>query len=222
MGESASLIIELISLTIETYKAIRARVFFYSKEGTKTMSSLTTIEFVREGNQQLAYCMKDRDILFTKNQMELPGYSYRTEGEDSVEELLVDAIPVRFKKVETLNGGRTIEADNGVRYSRGDRVTSSIYVRSVNGFTKPEQSFSLSVDRWVKRGQLVVLFPSNEKPSDIRLVFRDRRDKPGTARHAGHETYALRRTTCRRWMFVWDFANPKLDRTYTVLWRWPK
>lgn len=220
--ESVGALAEILNLVFEIFKAVRARtVFQFSKEGYRSLSCLTTLEFVYGDSHQVAYYVQDREILFTKDETKLPPFLYWTDGDDHFDELLVGNSSLAIRTTEQSGEATLVEPERNVTYSKGDRVKATLLAHSIDGFTKPEECYSVKIERWVGRGSLAILFPDGKKPKSIRLVYREHSDAAVVSRHAGRETYELKKTTCKRWVFVWEYRNLKPGRTYTICWQWP-
>jgi len=217
--ESVSVLTEVGNLVIEIFKAVRAGTLLkFSKEGFKTLSCLTTLEFRDEGGQQIAYYVQDRRIVFTKSRA-LPPFLYWSEGHDLIDELLIQNAPVAFKKIERPGEPRQIMPENTLEYSKGSEVKAALLARSIGGFNGSVESYSIRVDRWVGQSSLAIVFPENKKPTSYRIFYRKHSDAPEVERNTKEEC-ELKKTTCSRWVLYWEFKNLTPGLTYTLEWNW--
>lgn len=214
-------IAEVVSVIIDLGKVIWAgAALTFSKEPFRTVSSLTTIEFTYENGQQVANFVQDRQVAFVREGT-LPPFIFATDGTEHIDQLLIDDASKPFEiKQETGHPDRIILTDPRT-YKRNDQVSMALVARSTNGFTKPQESFSLEVIRWVGRSRTAIIFPDNKKPTSFGAFYRNKEDKPETKRHAGREACSLKRTTCSRWVLLWERTNALPGRTYTLEWEWP-
>jgi hypothetical protein len=220
--ESISVLVECANLGLELFKIVRAGFAqAFSKDAFKTLSSLTTLEFVYSNGQQVAHYVQDRQIVFTKEGYP-PPFLYATEGVDEIDELMIDNMPERFVVEEKrLDHPASIRQHEPTQYSKNHRISMALLARSTNGFTQPREKFSMKVVRWVGKSQVAIVFPNDKKPVSWGTFYRVHNDPPELKRHAGRQACLLRKTTCQKWILLWEVTNATPERTYTLEWTWP-
>lgn len=211
---------ESLNLLVEVGRAIRAAIGLrFSKDGFRTLSTLSTLEFKYEQGDQIAHYVQDRTIVFTKTGT-LPPFIFATEGRDYIDELLIDNEPVEFERIESFGEPTRVVPKDRVEYPKGHQLNAALLARSINGFTKPNEKYSLRVARWVGESSVAIIYPASKKPAVYGLFYREAGDRPEVKRHAGHQGCGLKKTTCDRWILGWKLDNAKPGRTYTLEWTW--
>lgn len=216
--ESVSASAEVLSLLLEIGKAVRAGVGTrFSKEGFRVMSSLTTLEFRYDAaGHQTAYYVQDRRILFTRDGAISPLFQFATDGTDFVDEMLIDDKLIDFKKHSPMPEYGPAET---LHYAKGQEVSATLIAHSVDGYRGTTETQRQNVVRWVGTNRLNIIFPADKKPTDCRLYYKDSSDQFDGQRHTGYRCDA-KKTTCDRWMIVWEANNLKPGRIYSLEWRW--
>jgi hypothetical protein len=220
--ESVSLTAECIKWSFELYKIVRSSIAqSFSKDGFRTLSSLTTLEFNYEGDQQVAHYVQDRRIVFTKRGI-LPPFLYGTDGKDSIDGLLINNMAEPFvSTAKAANDPARIVPENPKEYPKKYQLTTALLARSINGFTKPTETHSMQIVRWVGKSSVAIIFPDDKKPVSFGVFYRDHKDESWIRKHPGYEACFLRKTTRDRWALLWELNNIKPNRTYTLEWTWP-
>jgi hypothetical protein len=220
--ESVSLAAETVHWSYELYKLVRARASLpFSKDRFRTLSSLTTLEFSYEQGHQIAHFVQDRQIVFTKKGT-LPSFHYGTDGEDFIDGLLINDMVERFTKTGGTPGVPfRVAPENPLEYPKKYQTGMALLAHSINGFTKPTETHSMRIVRWVGKSSVAIIFPNDKKPVKFGMFYRDDKDGPKVRKHPGYEACSLKKTTRDRWILLWEFNNVKTHRTYTLEWTWP-
>jgi hypothetical protein len=220
--ETVGVVAESASLLLELSKIIRAGISEpWSKDGFRILSSLTTLEFRYANGKQIAHFVQDRQVFFTKAGGLLPPFYYSTEGEDTIEELLIDEMPQEFEVEKSPGNPTSILPRKPHRYEKNYAVSMTLIARSINAFTKPRETYSLRVAKRVGKSQVTVVFPNDKKPVGFGLYYRQKKDETTVRRQPTYKTWFLRKTTYDRWILYWELNNAKLGNTYTLEWTWP-
>jgi hypothetical protein len=217
--ESFGVLAEIGGFLIEIFKAARAGVSFHSsREGFKIISTLTTLEFRQEHFQQVAHFVQDRHLVFTKSGA-LPPFTYWSEGQNVIDELLVDNIPYPFRLLKNPGELPQITLENEMRYEKGHEARETLVAHSIGGYLNKIESYNFKIERWVGRSSLAIIIPDDKKPSSFRLYYRRKLDAQNVRRNTA-EKCELKKTTCGRWVLFWEFKNLKPDLTFTLEWEW--
>jgi hypothetical protein len=220
--ESASLAVEVAKWSYELYKLIRAYVgYAFSPDGFRTISSLSTLEFSFQGNTQIAHYVQDREIIFTRPG-NLPAFLYATSGQDSIDSLFVENMPVAYKVSPKIGSEPVmILPAKAVEYPKNFRLSTAMVAHSANGYISATETQNLTIKRWVGKSSIAVIFPEDKKPIQFALYYRDRKDGPSVRRHPGYTACFLKKTTRERWVLLWEVSNAKPGKTYILEWTWP-
>jgi len=220
--ETVGAVVETLNLTLELFKVIRAGIFQpWSKDNFKILSSLTTLEFKYEDGKQIAHFVQDRRVLFTKKGGQLPPFNYATDGEDAIEELLIDDMPQPFKITESDGNPANILPSNPLTYEKNDLKNMTLIARSVDGFTKEQETYRLRVVRWIGRSQIAVIFPKDKKPVGYDAYYEQKQGSSVVMRHLKYKTWSLRKTTFDKWVLYLELNNISVEKTYVLEWTWP-
>src|ERR1700675_4792250 len=220
--ESIGVLAESDSLLLELSKLIRAGIERpWSKDGFRIFSSLTTLEFRYENGHQIGHFVQDRQIIFTKTGVVLPSFLYATDGEYKIEELLIDNMPNPFDVEKSPGNPARITPRKPQMYEKNHKASMTLIAHSIDGFTQPQETYTLLVPRWVGRSQVAVVFPNDKKPTGFGVYYRRKKDEPQVRRHPTYPTWTLRKTTYNRWVLFWELTNAKPGDTYNLEWTWP-
>src|SRR5947208_760484 len=69
--------------------ALNNASLWFSDRRAKLLSSLTTLEFTHQGEDQIAYFVQDRTVKILKNDTRLPRFKYGSEGKDTLETITI-------------------------------------------------------------------------------------------------------------------------------------
>jgi len=219
--DSVSLGYKIASLGWDVYKTFRNSAQLRTgRAGYRFTSSLTTLEFSYSGEQQQANYVQDRTILFLRDEVRLPPFLYRTDGEDKIDQLLVNESARPFKIVPEGGGGKFIEADEHIHYSKKDVVRAVLFASSTNGYPNRVEYFDLRIVDYIDKLTFFVIFPPEKMIKKVILYYQLREDSSTTWKPATREKYEVRHTTQRRRAFVWEAIAPKHGNKFRVEWEW--
>ncbi len=176
---------ESLNLLVEVGRAIRAAIGLrFSKDGFRTLSTLSTLEFKYEQGDQIAHYVQDRTIVFTKTGT-LPPFIFATEGRDYIDELLIDNEPVEFERIESFGEPTRVVPKDRVEYPKGHQLNAALLARSINGFTKPNERYSLRVARWVGESSVAIIYPASKKAGSLWVILQRGRRQAGSEKACG-------------------------------------
>jgi hypothetical protein len=216
--EEITLAYKFGKLTYDSFTAIRTAAGAWLKKADfRIMSSLTTMEFEQEGNDQVCYYVQDRTILFRRDRTQLPPFKYGTAGTDHFDELIINEHHAKMK-VEMQLGGKLIFPDDTVAYNKGVVVRAVLAARSVNGFPNAQEYLDSDVGEWIDKATLVIIFPRDKKPKDVEVLGQEPNTSVWVAEK--RQSYELRTTTKQRTTLVREAINPKFGMKHKIKWTW--
>jgi hypothetical protein len=215
--ETVGLGYKILSLGWEMGKAIRnsAGAQWMNRSGYHLVSSLTTLEFIQNGETLISDYVQDRLVEFTRRDRRLPPFVYGTEGNDIVDNLVVDGTPQTFVYSENI-----VKPVQELLFNKGDQTRAVLLAHSTNGFPGKRESFVVNSGFWTDSVTLVVVFPPSKKPEHLEMLYHGPRDDADTWRPAKGEKYEVRRTTGGRLAFAWEGKNLRSGNVYKILWDW--
>jgi hypothetical protein len=221
--EYASLGYKLLELSWEIGKSVRnSSVGWWKNAPYRLISSLTTLEFAQDSSGiQLAHYVQDRSIIFMRPDSRLPAFQYGTEGQDIIEDLVVDGQSREFIIDKASSGiGLFVRPRAELIYRKGDSVRAVLLANSKNGFPKKSENFEVSTRNLTDSATLVIVFEAGRKPSSTEMLYQGPRDQANYWRPTTREKHELRRTTRGRFAFTWEARSPRVGNRYLVKWEW--
>ncbi len=217
--EQITLYYKIGKLAYDSFTSLRtATGAWWEKADFRIASSLTTMEFEQEGQDQVCYCVQDRTIVFLRDRTLLPPFNYGTAGKDIFDELIIDDNHVNFRVEEKFGGVKSVSPESAIGYSKGDVVRAVLVARSINGFINANEYLESDVSEWIDKATLVIIFPKGKKPANLQVLGQ----KPNTSVWVPEkrQSYEMRTTTKLRPTLVRESVNPRFGSKHKVQWTW--
>ena len=211
----ASLIFEVGRASTNTLKSR------FAKSSYRVISSLTTLEFSFEGNDQVTSWVQDRTVKITRDETHFPPFTFGTDGQDSIEAVLINGSPVPHELIEKdPQRGMIVGPRERYIYNKNDILRCTMQAKSVNGFTKSSERFEMTVTKQMDSATVFLIFPSERLPKTLRALYHKGTDSSVDWRDVKREKNELRQFTGGRKAFILEALNPPIGHEYRIAWDW--
>jgi hypothetical protein len=219
--EEISLVYKVAGLLWEIGSSVRTSgLITFGKEECRLISSLTTLEITRDGNDQIAYFVQDRTVKILK-ESELPAFRYGTTGVDTLGRLLVNDVEVLSTILEQVNDVKVVGARQRIKYAKNEVLRCVLTGSSKNGFVEPKNEwFTTTVNFVTDSATILVIFPAGADPKQVTFSFRKIKDKPGTWRSMPKNKGEMRHFPGNRKAVAVTIRNPLQGDEYKIGWDW--
>ena len=195
-----------------------------NKSDHRFISSLTTFEFIQQGNDQIAHYVQDRTAKITKDNTRMPPFQYGSAGQDQFGNILItlgdppQTTEYAHRIIERQQGMNKIGIFEDLEFSKDTILRCVLTATSINGYATADENYTFYVQHWTDVSTIFMIFPRERLPQNLNVKYSalgETQWHPVT-----REKNELRQFTGGRKAFILEAKNPPIGHRYKIAWRW--